>query len=198
VSQRIQTLKDGHCQGRRAFEEILNMVERMFDVDAKTRVKATTLANDLEAILKQAVIDLETDPLCYLRATSFDFLPESAVPRTPTTLPSNRSRSPSLREINTHPSRTQLSPEDAHSPSANVYRRRSESFGRTGVASATSNADGPELPLSQPDVMQDDALARPPNQGNAEQERGQQGFVRGWEQPSELFGPSLQHGQGSP
>jgi len=152
----------------------------MFETDPDERIKATDLADALEAILKQAHQDVQTKPECYIERT-FENLPESAVPipTTPTTVPSSP---PSLRELNTIFGET-LSPRHAESPT--LYRRRSDSSERAGVASVTSNAGGH---LSQPDRVQDDGLADPLTE-NAPTPTAQN-YVRPW-QSDDVFGPPL-------
>ena len=86
----------------------------------------------------------------------------------------------------------QLTPLDAQSPVA--IRHRSESLGRAGVASVTSNADGPELPVTQPDVTQDEVLASPSTPGNIQRGTSDQGFVRSWA-GDDVFGPLPLHGK---
>jgi hypothetical protein len=94
VVQRLRTLKETHCKGRRAFAQVLELIEMMFVIDPRKRIRAEELASNLDVILKKAQIDLQCEPDCYISGTLED-LPESA-PATPTSLPS---RHPSLQEI---------------------------------------------------------------------------------------------------
>jgi serine/threonine protein kinase len=183
VKKRIQDLAEHHCKGRRAFEKLISLVKRMFEIDARKRITATQLKSDVEAILRQAEIDLDSEPNCYIRAADFDALPESSIPipRTPSTIPSRR---PSLREINTANFGPQLSPLDAQSP-PDLYRRRSESIGRLQTA-FTSNTGGH---LSQSVAVQEDGLADPLRDGRSQEQ--QQSFVRPWAD-NDVFGPKLE------
>jgi serine/threonine protein kinase len=185
VKRRIRDLEDNHCKGRRAFEKLMTLVKRMFDIEAKRRITAPQLKGDVQAILKQALADLDSDKDCYIRAADsdalpFDELPESSVPipRTPTTVPTRR---PSLNFG------AQLSPLDAQSP-VDPNRRRSDSFGQAQVASVTSNAGDH---LSQSNAVQDDDLPDPLQGGPLQ--ANQQGFVRSWaDNANDDHGPMLQ------
>jgi serine/threonine protein kinase len=184
VVKRLETLREDHCKGRRAFTRLLKLIEQMFETDPDKRIKATDLADALEAILKQARQDVQAKPNCYIEGT-FENLPESAVPipTTPTTVPS---RPPSLGELNTIFGET-LSPRHAESPT--FHRRRSDSIGRAAVASMTSNAGGH---LSQSDRVQDDGLADPLTEKSPTPTT--RNFVRPW-QGNDDFGPSLSRPQ---
>jgi serine/threonine protein kinase len=67
VVVRIHNLAEHHCKGLRAFDDLTSLVKRMFEIDAKKRITAARLKSDVEAILRQAEIDLESEPNYYVR-----------------------------------------------------------------------------------------------------------------------------------
>jgi len=86
VEKRLRRLEDLFCRNKTAFIRILQLIRKLLEIDKLQRPSATELFNDIDAVFKQAKVDLAKDPAYYSREISLEHgenpirLPEIAVP----------------------------------------------------------------------------------------------------------------------
>jgi serine/threonine protein kinase len=72
VKGALRSLRDKECVELRAFVEVVDVIERLLDLDSKTRMTADELTKQLKRTIKQAQSDLEKDPMFYLDRFMFN------------------------------------------------------------------------------------------------------------------------------
>ena len=83
VGLKLVDLENSSCYGKRGFENVLEIIWRLLDVDMKDRSTAEHLYNDVNHVVRQAIYDVSKDPDYYLRPGTRDgtnHLPLAALP----------------------------------------------------------------------------------------------------------------------
>src|SRR5271154_365065 len=114
VEERLTQLENQHCRDQRAFAHILRLIRKLFSINPLDRPKAKDLYNNIDTIVMQAEVDLDTDPAFYSRGRSSGVTghlgsaqcPEIAIPSVMQS--PDGSRSPSLDN------RSEASPQRVH------------------------------------------------------------------------------------
>lgn len=65
VVDRLNSLSKNHCKNLRAFEELIGIIRKLFEMDPEKRMKASALFDAIDAIVKQTERDLEENETLY-------------------------------------------------------------------------------------------------------------------------------------
>jgi serine/threonine protein kinase len=66
VNRQIQDLLEVHCKGKKAFQRVTRITKDLFTINPLKRPAAKQVFDDLEDIYREAELELDLDPHCYI------------------------------------------------------------------------------------------------------------------------------------